>query len=97
MHIYEFSYKVDTVLYQFLETGTSDRCLIGIVQLLRFSGFILYPLSFFLYCPSKINGCIDFSQFNSLALANLMHLYIYFLYKIIYYQLQFYTCYKNYI
>ena len=27
-HIYEFSYQFDTVLYQFLETGTSDRCLI---------------------------------------------------------------------
>ena len=30
LHIYEFSYKFDTVLCQFLETGTSDRCLIGI-------------------------------------------------------------------
>ena len=26
---------------------------IGIVQLLRFSGFIIYPLSFFLYSPFK--------------------------------------------
>ena len=25
LHIYEFSYKFDTVLYQFPETGTSDR------------------------------------------------------------------------
>ena len=38
-------------LCQFLETGTSDRCLLGIVQLLRFSGFTLYSLSFFLYSP----------------------------------------------
>ena len=30
-----------------------DRCLISIVQNLRFSGFILYPLSFFLYSPFK--------------------------------------------
>ena len=25
LHIYEFSYNFDTVLYQFLETRTSDR------------------------------------------------------------------------
>ena len=29
LHIYEFSYKFDTVLYQFLETETSDRTLMG--------------------------------------------------------------------
>ena len=46
-----FWYNFDTVLCQFLETGTSDKCLIGIVQNLKFSGFILYPLSFFLYSP----------------------------------------------
>ena len=50
---YTFTYNFDTVLCQFLETGTSDRCLISIVQLLRFSGFRLYPLSFFLYSPFK--------------------------------------------
>ena len=49
--IYTFWYNFDTVLCQFLETGTSDRCLLCIVQHLRFSGFILYPLSFFLYSP----------------------------------------------
>ena len=48
-----FSHKFYTVLCQFLETETSDRCLICIVQRLRFSGFILYPLSFFLYSPFK--------------------------------------------
>ena len=48
LHIYVW-YNFDTVLCQFLETGTSDRCLISIVQLLRFLGFSLYPLSFFLY------------------------------------------------
>ena len=47
--IYTIWYNFDTVLYQFLETGTSDRRLI--VQNLRFSGFSLYPLSFFLYSP----------------------------------------------
>ena len=36
MYIYEFSHNFDTVLYQFLETGTSDRCFICIVQRLRF-------------------------------------------------------------
>ena len=39
---------------QFLETGTSDRCIIGIVQLLRFLGFSLYPFLFFLNSPFKI-------------------------------------------
>ena len=46
-------WKGGIVLYQFLETGTSDRCLICIVQNLRFSGFSLYPLSLFLYSPFK--------------------------------------------
>ena len=46
---YLFSYEFVTVLYQFLETGTSDRCLIVIVQRLRFSGVSLYSLSFFRY------------------------------------------------
>ena len=31
----------------------SDRCFICIIQCLRFSGFISYPLSFFLYSPFK--------------------------------------------
>ena len=42
--IYTFWYNFDTVLCQFLETGTSDRCRIGIFHLLRFSGFSLYPI-----------------------------------------------------
>ena len=36
-YIYTFWYNFDTDLYPFLETGTSDRCLIVIVQRLRFS------------------------------------------------------------
>ena len=48
-NIYTFWYNFDTVLCQFFDTGTLDRCLKGIVQRLRLSGFILYPLSFFLY------------------------------------------------
>jgi len=47
-YIYTSWYNFYTVLYQFLETETSDRWLFGIVQL---SGFSLYPLSFFLYSP----------------------------------------------
>ena len=52
LHIYVFH----TILFLFLETGTSDRCLIGIVQLLRFSGFsapippFIFPLQS-LYIP----------------------------------------------
>ena len=42
-YIYTFWYNFDTVLCQFIETGTSVRCLIGIFQLLRISGFSLYP------------------------------------------------------
>ena len=52
-YISTFWYNFDTVLYQFLETGTSDRCLICIVQLLRFLGFSLYLLLFFLKSPFK--------------------------------------------
>ena len=40
-YIYELSYNCNTVLNQFLETGTSDKT------------FSLYPLSFFLYSPFK--------------------------------------------
>ena len=39
-YIHTFWYNFDIVLYKFLETGTSDRTLIGLNQLLRFSGFI---------------------------------------------------------
>ena len=39
LHIYEFSYKFDTVYIDFS----------------RFSGFILYPFSFFLYSAFKCN------------------------------------------
>ena len=45
-YIYTFWYNFDTDLYPFLETGTSDRCLIVIVQRLRFSGFTPFHISF---------------------------------------------------
>ncbi len=38
--------------YEFLETGTSDRTLIGLDQLLKCVGFSLYPLSFYPKQPS---------------------------------------------
>ena len=57
IYVYDFSYNFDIVLYQFLETGTSDRCLIGTVQNLRFLGFSLYPLSVFHYSPFKETIC----------------------------------------
>ena len=39
-------YCNDTDLYQFLDTRTSDRCLLNIVQLLGFLGFSLYPIAY---------------------------------------------------
>ena len=45
--IYEFSDNFDTVFHQFLETGTSDRTLMGLDQLLKCLGFSLYPLLIF--------------------------------------------------
>jgi len=50
---YEFWYNFDTVLYQFLETGSSDWTNIDQDQRLKFLGFILYPLSFKLSSPCK--------------------------------------------
>ena len=46
-------YKFDTVLYQFLETRTSDIIFLGRNQELMWLAFSLYPLSFFLYSPFK--------------------------------------------
>ena len=53
-HVYEFWYNFDAVLYQFLGTGTSDRNLIGLDQLLKFLGFSIYPILFFLYSPFNL-------------------------------------------
>ena len=62
--LYKYLQIYVLVLYQFLKTGISDRTLIGLNQLLRFSGFSLYPLSFFLYGPFKLN----YIQINILLL-----------------------------
>ena len=43
IYIYEFSNKFDTVLYQFLETGTSDITFMGLDQELKWLAFSLYP------------------------------------------------------
>ena len=53
-HIYKFWYNFDTVLYQFHETGTSDRTKIGHDQFLKYLDFDPYPLSFYLNSPLKI-------------------------------------------
>ena len=47
--VYMFWYYFDIVVCQFLETGTPDRFLIGIVQLLRFS--LYTPFHFFFTVP----------------------------------------------
>ena len=60
-YIYWYCNNFDTVLYQFFETGTSDRTLIGLDQLLKFLGFSLYHLSFFLYSPFKFYFQLWFS------------------------------------
>ena len=58
--LYAFWYNFDTVLCQYLETGTSDRCFIGLDQLLRFSGFSLCTLLFFLHSPFEYYSLVDF-------------------------------------
>ena len=50
---YMFWYSFNNVLYQSLETGTADRTLIGLDQLLQYSGFSLYLPSLILYSPFK--------------------------------------------
>ena len=47
--IYTFWYNFHTVLYQFLETGTSDRTLIGLNNSWYGQVSAYPPLSFFLY------------------------------------------------
>ena len=49
--LYYINDNLDTDLYQFLQTGTSDRTIIGRDQRLKCIGFRLYPLSF--YSPFK--------------------------------------------
>ena len=45
------SFGITLTQYQFLETGQSDRTNIGRDQLLKYLGFSLYPLSFYLNSP----------------------------------------------
>ena len=51
-YIYEFSYKETQFYINFLRQEHQEH-LIGIIQLLRFSGFILHLISFFIYSPFK--------------------------------------------
>ena len=55
-----------------LETRTSDRCLICIFQfqLLGFSGFSLYPLSFILYSPFKRDYNVSLMIGNNSSILN---------------------------
>ena len=69
--IYTFWYNFDTVLYEFLETGTSDRCLIYMGQLLRFTGFSLNPLSFFSLQIQSISSCFNILKVSSVH--NIIH------------------------
>ena len=56
---YEFSYNFVTVLYQFLEIGTSDRCLICIVQRLRSQVLSYFILVFILTIPRFSSDTLD--------------------------------------
>jgi len=47
----KFWYNFDTVLYQFLEIGTSEWTLIGLDQLQKFLGFSLHPAFYFPLLP----------------------------------------------
>ena len=81
-YIYTFWYNFDTVLHQFLESGTSDRCPIGLNQLLRFSGFSLYPLSFFLYSTFNVfKNMKVFSDWKSVYFWQFLHCFLTFLSK----------------
>ena len=64
-YIYTFWYNFDTVLYQFLETRTSDRTLISsqvstyTPLYISFTVPLIYPLIYFLYSPFQL-----FSNYN---------------------------------
>ena len=62
-YIYTFWYNFNTVLYQFLETGTSDRTLICLNQLLEIFRFQPIPLFIFpLQSFKEKNIKVIFSQ-----------------------------------
>ena len=62
-YIYTFWYNFDTVLYQFLETGTSDRTLICLNQLHEIFRFQPIPLFIFpLQSFKEKNIKVIFSQ-----------------------------------
>ena len=46
---------IDRFFCQFLDTRTSERCLTGLVQLLRFSGYSLHPFHFSFTVPLRVN------------------------------------------
>ena len=62
-----YSFHSKLHIYHFLETETSDRCLICIVQHLRFSGFIQNPLLIF---PLQSLSWYKPGQLQALQLVN---------------------------
>ena len=80
LHIYEFSYIFDTVLYQFLETETSDTTftIMGRDQELTRLAFSLYPLSFFLYSPFKMFNIILTACYTMQCLLVTLNVYPYY-------------------
>ena len=62
MYIHEFLFNFDTIVYQFFETGTSDRCFIRINQLLEILRFhpippLIFPLQSLLSSRDTIHYC----------------------------------------
>ena len=73
-YVFEFAYIFDTVLYQFVETGTSERTLMGLDQFLKCLGFSLNPLSFFLYSPCKVKTFVSNSANHQLSTRKFLNL-----------------------
>jgi len=61
---YIWIFVFDTVLYQFLETGTSDITFMGRNQELKWLAFSLYFLPFFLYTVHLIGTFIPWYQID---------------------------------
>ena len=68
-----------TVLYQFLETGTSDRTNIGHDQLIKILDFSLYPQAFYFYITVSSNTPLK-HFFRSNTSNNLFTRFITFFY-----------------
>ena len=56
--------------YRFLETGTLDRTLRELDQLLKCLGFSLHHISFFIYSPFKPISCLSIISKSFMILLN---------------------------